>query len=526
MNVPRSLAVEMLRPVADRIGTLTEPGRGEQELINAVQGLTRLDDPLTDFREVDFTEAYRTARAMRQQQQAADDFRLPPEIPNHIFPAVVQEASLVGKASLYPRNLFLMTSLGMVSALLGASVTVQATPYDARPSGLQLYTFGVGPSGSGKSRTIQLLISPLEGEDRLLTDATPEAFTAGMAAFPRGSVTVLTEGKDFLSMFGRYQAQRPAEGPNTSLWLRAWSGDTIISRRKSGSTIVPNPFATIIGAIQNINLNQIPGVDLLDGLVQRLLLFPLGRVPEEADDAQQKTFVGFLARWRAAATRLKTVRECIHSVDSLSLAAAAGATVAPTRMILEPAAYSRWQEYARHKRSDVYLSQWQDEHPWRSDVLRHAEQVLRISAVLQWMEASFEESWWTDGKIRNMPSASVREAWVHRAIDLVEWLWLHKQAFLDHKVDDAFLKLASPTAGASQAVVDMLQTTAAARSRKLHLKQMVWWTVREYYRTFNISGPKAELEIDLFERQGWVVRDVQQNPVKFRFQVSFERQKD
>lgn len=527
LRLPRGLVVDMMRPLADRLGTMHEKGRGEQELQNLVAKLAVSPSAVQDFAHIDFADALQTVIETRHAAELAEEASYPPEIPQNVFDSRMQIVSLHAKAAQYPRNLFLLGLLGVASGLLGTSVRVRTTP-DAPTTGVQLYIFGVGPSGSGKSITINAVTGPLKNSERVLTDATPEAFAAGMAKFPRGLLVVLTEGKDFLGMFGRYSQQLAGGATNTGMWLRAWSGDPIIQYRKGGNVTVRDPFASIVGAIQGVNLNQIPGIDVIDGLIQRMLLFPLGRVPEEPASDSQRVLSQWWDRWEEVAKRLVTVREAISSVDTLSLAAAAGVPVDPVVLTLTPAANAVWQQYAKHKRSDAYLGQWPDEHPWRSEVLRHAEVVLRIAGVLRLLDQALEEHTWSAmwTVTRELVDPTVPEAGVQRAIALVEWLWIHKQKMLDATVDNAYAKLCGAAGAQTQAVTDMLQNTAAQRAKKLQIRGFAVFTQRQYQRINSIGRGAAEYELGLFTQLGWLEQVPETDPASYRFRVQFERKAD
>lgn len=523
LRLPKPLVIDMMRPLADRLGTMQEAGRGELELQNLVEKLAVTPTPASEFAKIDFADTTDEVVKARQAAELAQEAATFPEIPQNVFDSRLQTVSLHARAAQYPRNLFLLTTLGVASGLLGSSVRVRTTP-DAPATGVQTYLFGVGPSGAGKSLTINQVTTPLKGSERVLTDATPEAFAHGMSKFPRGLLVVLTEGKDFLGMFGRY-AQSPGSGTtNTGMWLRAWSGDPIVQFRKGGNTVVRAPFCSIVGAIQGVNLNQIPGIDLIDGLIQRMQLFPLGRVPDEPTAESQRAMASWWTHWDLVARRLNTHKQAIQSVDAMALASAAGVDVEPSTLTLSPAANSVWQSYAKHKRSGDYLAQWPDEHPWRSEVLRHAEVALRIAAVMWVLDLALEEREWLTATTasKDFVDPTVPESYVHRAITLVEWLWSHKQRLLDGKVDLAYSKLCGAAGAQTQAVTDMLQTTAAQRARKLQLRGVPVFTLRQYSRFNNLGRGAAEYEITLFKDLKWVEPIPDTEPPAFRFRVHFE----
>ena len=525
LRLPKNLVVDMMRPLADKLGTLHEKGRGELELQNLVAKLAVTPTPAAEFAEIDFADATSDVILARQAAELQEESAIFPEIPQNVFDSRIQAVSLHARAAQYPRNLFLLSTLAVASGLLGSSVQVRTTP-DAPATGVQSYIFGVGPSGAGKSLTINQVTAPLRGSERVLTDATPEAFAHGMSKFPRGLLVVLTEGKDFLGMFGRYSQTLAGSSSNTGMWLRAWSGDSIVQFRKTGNTVVRSPFCSIVGAIQGVNLNQIPGIDLIDGLIQRMQLFPLGRIPEEPAQESQRAMTAWWSHWDQMARRLNTHKQAIQSVDAMALAAASGTDIDPSILTLSPEANAVWQGYAKHKRSTAYLAQWPDEHPWRSEVLRHAEVALRMSAVLWVLDLAIEEQVWASAvnPTRGFVNPTIPTPYVHRAIDLMEWLWSHKQRLLDSKVDQAYAKLCGAAGAQTQAVTDMLQTTASQRSRKLQTRGYPTFTFRHYSRFNNLGRGAAEYEITLFKSLGWIEEIPDTDPIAYRFRVQFEEQ--
>ncbi|MFN9286937.1 MAG: DUF3987 domain-containing protein, partial [Planctomyces sp.] len=153
----------------------------------------------------------------------------------------------------------------------------------------------------------------------------------------------------------------------------------------------------------------------------------------------QRAMTAWWSHWDQMARRLNTHKQAIQSVDAMALAAASGTDIDPSILTLSSEANAVWQGSAKHKRSTAYLAQWPDEHPWRSEVLRHAEVALRMSAVLWVLDLAIEEQVWASAvnPTRGFVNPTIPTPYIHRAIGLMEWLWSHKQRLLDSKVDQA-----------------------------------------------------------------------------------------
>lgn len=512
MRMPRSLVSDLLTTVSQRVGTWNEPNRGALEIQNMVAPLTRPPMPAEEFRLLDVSAAYEMASALTAQSVQRQEDMLPSELPTTVFPARIEAASQAGRAAQMPRNLMLVGSLTIASACLGNAVQVRASgTHD--PIGLQLYTFGVGASGAGKSRVIKALLAPLSNSERFLTDATPEALVSTMGRHLRGLLLALAEGKDFVGMFERYR-----EGVGSSLWLKCWSGDRILVQRKgTGTIIVPSPFLSVIAAIQRINLMQIQGLDLLDGLVQRMMVYPIGSTPRHSTQEAQQHYFTWLQQWARVVERLELVRTSINNSLAAFNGVGSGQGAVPCMMTLDAEAFVLWQQYADYKKSEAVSTAWPEEHPWQSDVARHAEIVLRVSAVLKWLDMASEDNVWCAYDLREATQGPVERTWVSRAIELVEWMWRWKQYYLDAKVDEAFCRLAGPVLGSGQALGDVMRDTMLTRARKLANRGSDTWTLREYYRTFRIKQSEAEAELSTFMAHGWVVMVPDTKPVSYRF---------
>ena len=178
------------------------------------------------------------------------------------------------------------------------------------PRGKVVSILGVGGSGKGKSRTMKAILSCFKGQDSVITDATPEALTKNMADSPRGSMLELAEGKEFASMFGRYSENGKGD---SSLFNKTWSGDRIRVIRQKGTVWVDNPFLTIAAAIQGSNLAQLPHGDMMDGLLQRMIIFPIGDSAKKWDREALKKHSEFITEWQEIVKRLQSVKAIIGS---------------------------------------------------------------------------------------------------------------------------------------------------------------------------------------------------------------------
>jgi len=521
MRMPKSLVTDIMRTVSERVGTYSEEGRGETEVINLVAKLERANLPGSEFSDIDFHSVNELVTQLMDQQHRANAGGLP-EIPSHIFPEVMQTASEHARLAQYPRNLWLMTSLAAASGLLGNSVRVRAG--EGYPTtGIQIYSFGVGGSGTGKSKVMSSLLSKVSADsDLVLTDATPEALVSRMAFKPRGALLELTEGKDFFKMLGRYQ-QGGAGGDN-SIFHKTWSGDRFIVARQRGQTTLNSPFLSVAAAIQRVNLAQIPSADLMDGLLQRMLVFPIGRVPPKPSQPSMLAYNAFMENtWSKVIKRLHEFKPTIGQpqIEQMIYAAmktAPATNAGPLVLTLNDEARAVWEQYAATKRSPELELLWPEDHPFRSDVVRHAEYALRIAAVLTMIMSAAEDNIWVTYDVPNQSAGWIAKETTQAAIDLVEWCWFHKQIYMDGLVETAFARI-DPlgTMQKTESIMDKLDQFVEGRRRRIERKGEEW-TLRDYYRTLGIDKAKAEEELSLLlQHRKVIVAHEDIRNTKYRF---------
>lgn len=503
MGMPLDDCLEITRYVSQRTGSYYEPGRGETELKNCFRGLTRKVDPIKQMSMTipmaDIRDEVSTLINRYDVKPKAEDVL--DEIPEHIFHPVIQEASVHAKACEYPRNLWLMTLLTAAGFSLGTSTQVR-TSIDSGAMGLQLYSFGVGGSGKGKSRTMKVLQAPFTGVDALITDATAEALTSAMAKHTRGVMLELTEGKEFATMLNRYSGGGTVSSSN-ALFHKTWTGDRIKVIRQRDCSSIEKPFLTISAAIQRLNLSQLPQNDYLDGLVQRMLVYPIGDIPKTSDRESLRKHAEFIREWHNIVARLRSVKAVIGSGAPQVMMGATGNPATPQVCTLNAEAQAVWEAYALFKKSEKFEKIWPDEdHPWRADIVRHAEYALRFAAILYQLDLAVNGAAWDYWGSANQDHLWIPAEVMRRAIDLMEFLWAHKQLYLDGLVETAFAAASSGDNGLkkSESVVMKVDKFAEDRRRRIERAHGEMWTLRDYYTTLRLTKMDALKEVELFIR--------------------------
>jgi len=516
LRMPRDVCAEIATMVSQRIGTFNEPGRGALEVQNLFKDLVRSPLPQEEFADIDFTAAYELASDLLAKQQIVQTGGVP-EIPNGIFCPRIETISQHARLSGLPRNLWLMTLLTAACHAMGNGCKIRANEH-APCSGLQMYTFGVGASGTGKSQVLNRLLRPYSDAEHFLTDSTPEALTSALARNPRGVLVELAEGRDFFAMFGRYNQGPGGPGINTTtLWHKGWSGDRLKVLRQKGAVLVPTPHICVAAAIQRSNLSQMPQSDMLDGLLQRILLFPIGRTPKKTDKESQRLYQGAEPFVHSIIERLMTVRSTVGQPSVMSLANYVGVAVAPLVMTLDAEAQHTWNMYRESKVSDQAELLYPEDHPWRSDQVRHAEMALRVAAGLYAIEMAADVEYWQKWAIPNQEQLWVPRRIVQAAISLVEWAWLHKQILMDPWVESAFSKLsAGGGLHGNESIPEKMHQFAEQRQRRVE-RTAEDWTLRDYYRCLNMAKDKAEAEVADLLHRGVIVQVEGTKPVRYRF---------
>ena len=519
MGMPLDDCMELTRYVSQKTGSYYEPGRGEFELKNCFRGLTRKLDPVKQMSMsismADIREEVTTL--INQYDIKPKDEIVPDEIPAHIFHPIIQEASVHAKACEYPRNLWLMTIATSAAFALGTSTQVRTSIYSGT-MGLQIYSFGVGGSGQGKSKTMKALLAPFGQMDSLVTDATAEALTSAMVKHPRGVMLELTEGKEFAPMLNRYGTGSTVNSGN-ALFHKTWTGDRIKVIRQKESNSVENPFLVICAAIQKLNLSQLPQNDYVDGLVQRMVPYPIGSIPKTTNRDSLKEHAKFIREWHDMVARLRSVKAVIGSGAPQVMLESRGGGM-PQVLTLTPEAQQVWEDYAAYKRSEKFEKLWPDQdHPWRSDLVRHAEYALRFAGILFQLDQVCNRETWELWKAAEQDFAVIPEDVMRRAIDLMEWLWAHKQIYLDALVEAAFAA-ASGDSGLkkTESVVTKVEKFADDRRRRIERAHGELWTLRDYYTTLRLPKVEAQKEVDMFVRERRIVQhELKENQKSTRF---------
>lgn len=519
--IPVDHAKELTRYMSHAIGSYDEPGRGETEINNCFKNLRR---------PVDYIKEMSTSIAMASVREAVTDTidvskYAPPkdepvemEIPSHIFHPKIQAASIHAKAAQYPRNLWLMTTLTASAAAMGSALLIRSS-VDSPVTGTQIFHFGVGGSGSGKSKCLRAILAPFADSDAVITDATPEALTSHLVKHPRGIMLELSEGKEFAKMLNRYGGPGNGQGSDNALFHKAWSGDRIRVQRQTKSYNIEFPHLVVSAAIQKLNLNQIPQNDLVDGLSQRMLLSPIGSIPKEVCPESQRKHSEFIREWFDIIGRLRSVK-AVLGTQAQVVVEGGGVHVRPMIATLCQEAQKLFDDYARFKRSEQVEKQWPDpDHPFRSDLVRHAEYALRIAGLLYALDLACERDDWYSWDVANWDYAWIPESVMRRAIDLMEFLWMHKQIYLDALVEQAFAAASGITGlGMSESVSTKLEGFAADRKRRIERMFGDTWTIRDYYTVLKLKKMEAQKEIDIFLRERKIVQhDLKEGQKTFRY---------
>lgn len=502
MRMPRDLAEDITRTASKYIGSYEVEGRGEVEIRNLFAKLHRRPDEVGDlFNSVDMSQvsAFVDHTFEEDRRHTANDSD---EIPSHIFSPVIEQASQWAKASQLPRNMWLMSFMSAAAFAVGTGARIRVS-VNHEPMGFQIYSFGVGGSGTGKSRAIKAQLGPFANSERLTTEATSEGLVSEMMKFPRGLLLALSEGKDFSKMLGKY-GQNGLQSDN-SLFHKCWSGDPIIRTLQTKRHAVLNPHLVICAGIQKINLNQMPLADCNDGLLQRMDICDIGSVPRTPDKIAQQKLTEFAPEYLAILSRLASVNMPYGDKELTALALKEGMIVVPKDLVLSPRAAEMWQDYASMKQSDFNLSQWPEDHPHRSDAIRHAEKSLRFSGMLWLTDYAVNPEEFDRCEIAKSGSAWVPEDVLQRAIDHQEHLWSRKQILCEGIVEAAFSAVSS-VIGISRTESIPEKTTEFVKQRRRRMEKCGRdWTTRDYYATFRLRKAVAAAEIDMLVREGYVI---------------------
>lgn len=511
-RLPRDLVVDMMMPYQDYVGKTTDLGSemAKKEIADMVQTVQRPELPEDVFAEVDFEEVYESARALSQslKKPATHNVNMP-----SVFPPDLEKFGCAAHSFQVPRHHVLMNALAAASASLGTSVLVQPS-IEAAPTGLQIYSLGVGGPSSGKSKALKAVLESLTTTNGFVTNATPEALISSLARESRGILLQMAEGSQLTKMLGKYSDKSDGGTDNTVL-LEAWSGDTIVVTRQDTRRCVRirHPFMSIAASVQPFNLPRCFSVnDVMEGLMQRMLIFEAEEIPEEATAGAGKAFATERLRFETALSLLRNFRphlgsEIIRSTSSHNPQEVALACD-PLRFVFDSEGEKIWREYARLKRDRDNLDLWPEEHPFRADMLRHAEYVLRIAGVMYAVHLAYSGERWRAAMLDHTTHAWLPAEFVRGAIALMEWLWGEKQRLMSLIVEDRFIKANPEQAFRSATTLpEAVENYALRRYRTLlpRLKGATTWTAREFQRCLHLKDASAvKLEVEYLQRFGLV----------------------
>jgi hypothetical protein len=515
------LVFEMMMTFQEVTGKLDEYGeelcsKEIKDILRSVPLSHKGDD---DFALIDFGEMYASASQLRNV--VVKETEAVAEMPA-VMPPWMEELGTLFRHRQVPRHLVLMAGLTAISAAAGATVNIRSSDF-APVTGLQLYTMGIGTSGSGKSRAMKTMLHPLSDDEGFITNVTPEALMACLGKNPRGALLKIVEGKQLTRMMGNYN-----ETTDNSVLLEAWSGDTIAVRRREekNNVTIKDPFLSIAATVQPYNLERTFGVtDVMEGFLQRLLIYEADAVPEEPDTTNSERLNDLMGGYINTLARIKSIRPMF--MDPLMREAlkdqptAMELTTGPLKLVLSEEAHKNWMAYARYKRSRDTLEMFPEEHPFRTDLLRHAEYALRLAGCLYLLDVASSATLWKKEKLEGRGSAEVPVEYIDRAVQLMEWLWNEKQRIMLEIVEDRF-HAACPAYSlrSMQNLPEAIQRFTDRRKRILlaRLKGEETWSVRDYYRNLRLNADTAQSEVEFLVQSKMVEEVISDGKAtKYRF---------
>lgn len=506
LRLPRDAVMPMLMSLQEYVGKSGD--LAEKEISDMLDTVRRGYLPEDLLSEIDFAEVYESASKVAVDLKKKEN-PVRRSMPGNL-PLWMEDFGWAAWRSQIPRNFFTMTMLAAMSSAIGTSVDIRVED-QASPTGLQLYTLGVGESGSGKSRAPKKLLAPFLNQPNFCTDVTSESLTTMLAKNKRGVLLQIVEGKKFAKMLGRYNTPGGDGSRDNSVLLESWSGDVIavVRQDEKKNVRIENPFLTVAAMIQPHNLRSFSVDDVMEGLLQRLSMYGADEVPEDADpEAAAALGEGFL-KYVAMINRLRAIRpnlgsEAIQDMhpDPNVVALNCG----PLHLVLDEAARQKWKEYAKWKRSAEAIGQYPEEHPFRTDMVRHAEIVLRLAAILMMAELSSDEDTWRAANVNAHQSMWVPLRYVEMAIEWMEWLWSEKQYLVSDLVEDRYTKaMPERSLRTAQSLPEAMLRFAETRKRKMLSRfKEPNWTVRDYYRYLRLDSELAHEEISTMIQAGLV----------------------
>lgn len=339
----------------------------------------------------------------------------------------------------------------------------------------------------------------------------------------------ITEGKQLTKMLGRYSSG--TDGSDNTILLEAWSGDTIAILRQDIRKClkIANPCLTIAATVQPHNLQKCFSVDdVMEGLMQRMLVYGGDEVPDSADPDAGKEFREEMSRYTEAICRIRNLRQnlgsevirAVQKQDPLAVAL----NCDPIRLVLDDAGNEIWREYARFKRSSDASEIYPSEHPFRTDMLRHAEYALRIAAGLFMLDQAVSDAQWMSNGFDKAVYFWLPSRYLKNAIVLMEWLWAEKQRLMASMVEDRFMKANPEESLKSMVSLPEVMERHAERRRRIlssRMKGQDTWTVRDFQRYLRVPNADiARAEVACLLRSGLIrqVGETHRSP-RFTFQI-------
>lgn len=509
LRLPKNLVTEMMHIYNQEVGKTGDTAIKEiEDMVSSI----KLPETTSDLFGVNFTEIYESAKVVSTEQKKKVKGERAP-IPE-ILPSWMEEFGWTAYRSQVPRNFWNMTLLTAVSAAVGTAADIRFSD-DAPPTGLQMYALGVGESGSGKSRALKTLLTPFAGQPSFCTNATTEALTTMLARNRRGVLLQVVEGRKFARMLGRYSQTNDTSNDNGIL-LEAWSGDVIASVRQDEkkNVRIENPFLTVAATIQPHNLRNFSVDDVMEGLLQRLLIYGADTPPEEEDPGSHRELAQYFVQYVEMLNRVRGLRPNLYS-DAIRAMTSDSHVIdlncSPLTMVLDDAASARWKEYARWKRSSDNLDQYPEEHPYRTDMARHAEVALRMAGILFLTHIAENQETWEEAQLNHHRRMYIPLEFVEKAITWQEWQWNEKQNLTADLVEDRYFKAMPQRAlKAIQSLPEAMLQFAVRRQKTLSARfRETEWTARDYYRYLRLEADQAHEEIAQLQSAG-LIQEVRQ----------------
>jgi hypothetical protein len=509
LRLPKNLVTEMMHIYNQEVGKTGDTAIKEiEDMVSSI----KLPETTSDLFGVNFTEIYESAKVVSTEQKKKVKGERSP-IPE-ILPSWMEEFGWTAYRSQVPRNFWNMTLLTAVSAAVGTAADIRFSD-DAPPTGLQMYALGVGESGSGKSRALKTLLTPFSGQPAFCTNATTEALTTMLARNRRGVILQVVEGRKFARMLGRYSQTNDASNDNGIL-LEAWSGDVIASVRQDEkkNVRIENPFLTVAATIQPHNLRNFSVDDVMEGLLQRLLIYGADTPPEEEDSGSHRELAQYFVHYVEMLNRVRGLRPNLYSDTIRAMTSdphVIDLNCSPLTMVLDDEASARWKEYARWKRSSDNLDQYPEEHPYRTDMARHAEVALRMAGILFLTYTAESQETWEEAQLNHHRRMYIPLEFMEKAITWQEWQWSEKQSLTADLVEDRYFKAMPQRAlKAIQSLPEAMLQFAVRRQKTLSARfRETEWTARDYYRYLRLEADHAHEEIAQLQSAG-LIQEVRQ----------------